>query len=110
MTDRQQMIEAMEDMLANLTGPPSGLDAAYVVDVVFAPALAEAERRGAERGWDRGVWHLDGWLSARIRRAAHADNPYRTSPAEGYCTCDPGEPRVNATCGVKAHREAVSHG
>lgn len=53
-------------------------------DEVIVPLLAEAERRGAERGWDEGRenlvrWLQDNhpWVGAVYERGASGPNPYR---------------------------------
>lgn len=33
--------------------------------------------------WDEAIDHIEGFLYAPVKRAAHADNPYRASNVEG---------------------------
>ena len=39
--------------------------------------LAEHDRQVAERAWAACVDHLEATLGGEMKRAAHADNPYR---------------------------------
>lgn len=39
--------------------------------------IAEHDRQVAERAWEACVDHLEATLGGEMKRAAHADNPYR---------------------------------
>jgi hypothetical protein len=48
----------------------------------FLADLAERDRQVAERAWDSCVEHLEAILGGDMKRAAHADSPYRAAKGE----------------------------
>jgi hypothetical protein len=87
-SERTMTPEEREWVVATLRqGWLGRIGAETVTDRIIAPLLADAERRGAEKGWDRGyidaraddIASLQNEVAGMVSPAA-TRNPYRVDP------------------------------